>query len=126
MNQIVNIYLDDEEHVRGTITELQNEVIKMNKDKRKMQKAFEDAVKERFLKAEKLTIAKLSNFAELKDNLINKINGPLTEDNRKRLEDLKVILQNLDDDLMQIELTMQSTIEDTKVKFEVDLRSIND
>jgi len=92
MNQIVNIYLDDEEHVRGTITELQNEVIKMNKDKRKMQKAFEDAVKERFLKAEKLTIAKLSNFAELKDNLINKINGPLTEDNRKRLEDLKVIL----------------------------------
>ena len=65
------MYLDDEEHVRGTITELQIEVIKMNKDKRKMQSAFEEAVKQRFLKAEMITIEKLAKFAEMKDNIIN-------------------------------------------------------
>lgn len=120
------MFLDDDEHVKGTITELQNEVIKMNKEKRKMQNAFEDAVKQRFLKAEILTIEKLAQFAEMKDNAINKINGPLTENNRKRLEELKLILHNLDDDLMQIELTMQTSIEDTKGGFENDLKKITE
>lgn len=91
-----------------------------------MQRAFEEAVKQRFLKAEMITIEKLAQFAEMKDNVINQINGPLTEENMKKLEELKIILQNLDDDLMQIELTMQTSIEDTKGSFENDLKKITE
>jgi len=36
-----------------------------------MQSAFEEAVKQRFLKAEMITIEKLAKFAEMKDNIIN-------------------------------------------------------
>ena len=115
----------DETNVLGIVREIQTQVIVQNKDKIRLKNMFQEAIKERFLEAEQLTIKMLEKFSDYKDKVFNSIEGTsLSQKNESDLKKLENGLDKLNDELLQVELDMYQSINDQQEIFSKDLKEI--
>ncbi len=113
----------DETNVLGIVREIQQQVIVCNKEKIRLRDMFQEAIRERFLEAESLTIKMLEKFSDYKDKVFNSIEGTsLNQKNESDLKKLENSLEKLNDELLQVELDMYQSINDQQEIFSKDLK----